>query len=67
MISKLLTRQTIQTILTKTVPKTDPIGGQIVLNVRYFSKTLQMNRIENVLIVGSGLMGSGIQSNELNN
>lgn len=27
---------------------------------RTFSKTLQMNRIENVLIIGSGLMGSGI-------
>ena len=50
MLSKVLSRQTIATIFT----------AKSVLNVRAFSSTPQMNRIENVLIIGSGLMGSGM-------
>ncbi|OTF74131.1 hypothetical protein BLA29_013915 [Euroglyphus maynei] len=28
--------------------------------IRYFSHTQSLNRIENVMIIGSGLMGSGV-------
>lgn len=36
------------------------INSKTDLKLRHFSTTLRMNRIENVLIIGSGLMGSGI-------
>ena len=61
MLSKLLTRQTLQSIVKCNTNTKTSKTNQIVINFRSFSKTPQMNRIENVLIIGSGLMGSGIQ------
>ncbi|XP_054161389.1 probable 3-hydroxyacyl-CoA dehydrogenase B0272.3 [Oppia nitens] len=60
-MSKLLLRQTLRlpTVLSaKQVTTGQQTAGQQL--IRLFSKTAAVNRIENVLIIGSGLMGSGI-------